>query len=197
MSIFVAIVGLTGSGKSVVADYLKHKQGFEFVRFGQITLDLVKERWGEATEERERQIREEIRKKHGMAAFAILNMPKFEAALAKGNLVGDDLMSFEEYTFLKERFGDRLVLLSVTAGRDFRYKRISGRDRKDDKEMRWRSSTPEAAYARDLAQLANLNEGPSIAMADYFIVNQGTIKELEGHIEEFTTWLEKEKGLKK
>ena len=195
MSVFVAVVGLPGSGKSIVCDYLRNKKGFQFIRFGQITLDLAKERWGTVNEEKERIIREKVRKEHGMAAYAVLNLKKFQVALSKGNLVGDDLMSYEEYTYLKEKFGERLVLLAVVAGRGFRYPRLTERARANDRALRWRSFTLEEAQSRDLAQLININQGPSIAMADYHILNQKNIEEVEGQVEEFLVWLEKRRGL--
>lgn len=72
----VCITGLTGSGKSVASDYFA-KKGFNFLRFGQITLDEIKRLGLEPNEQNERPIREGFRKKYGMAAFAILNLPKF------------------------------------------------------------------------------------------------------------------------
>lgn len=64
----VAVVGMCGSGKSVVSDFLV-KKGYKFLRFGQITLDDVKRRGLAPTEENEKGIREGFRHKYGMAAF--------------------------------------------------------------------------------------------------------------------------------
>jgi len=38
----ICLVGMCGAGKSEVADYLLSKRKFGFLRFGQITLDVVK-----------------------------------------------------------------------------------------------------------------------------------------------------------
>ena len=84
MNKLVCLVGMTGSGKSVVSDYLV-KQGFGYFRFGQITMDLVKERGLEPNEENEKKIREDVRKEHGMGAYAMLNMPKIEKLLEKAH----------------------------------------------------------------------------------------------------------------
>ena len=103
MNKIICLVGMSGSGKSVVADELV-RNGFEFARFGQITLDIVKERGLEPSEENERPIREEMRKEHGMGAYATLNIPKFDKLLEKANLVADGLYSWTEYKILKDYY---------------------------------------------------------------------------------------------
>ena len=87
---------MPGSGKSIVSDFFVEK-GFQYVRFGQITLDEVVKRKLPLNEKSERAVREEIRKKHGMAAFAILNYPKFKKILNAGNVIADGLYSWSEY----------------------------------------------------------------------------------------------------
>ena len=76
MNKIICLVGMCGSGKSLVADEFV-KKNYQFARFGQITLDIVKERNLPPTEENEKYIRESIRKEHGMGAYATLNLPKF------------------------------------------------------------------------------------------------------------------------
>ena len=189
MGVFIAVVGMHGSGKSHVCDYIKKRNGFQFVRFGQITLDLAKGRWEEVDESKEKIIRGEMREKHGMAAFATLNMDKFNAALEKGNLVGDGMRSFEELIYLREQFGDNLVVLGMVAGMNYRHGRVTGRKRANDEKMRYRSTTIEAAKSRDFAELENMNLGPTIAMADYYITNQGSLDDLDREVDTFIEWV--------
>ncbi len=73
---------MPGAGKSIVSDYFV-KKGYYYVRFGQITLDIIKDKNLPLNEKSEREIRENIRKKHGMAAYAILNYPKIKKLLRK------------------------------------------------------------------------------------------------------------------
>ncbi len=168
----ICITGLCGAGKSVVSDFLVNQKQYQFLRFGQITLDEVKRRGLEPNEALEREIREGFRKKYGMAAFAILNLPKLDELIEKGNVVGDGLYSFEEYKVLKEHFGDKMSVIAVYSPPKLRYQRISERVMTaDDKDLRNRSLTIEEAKKRDLAELENLNKGATIAMADYTIVN--------------------------
>ncbi|MFT4297781.1 MAG: AAA family ATPase [Candidatus Woesearchaeota archaeon] len=179
MNKLICLVGMTGSGKSAIADMLIEK-GYEFFRFGQITLDIVKERNLEPTEENERPIREEMRQKHGMGAYAILNMPKIDSLLEKGNVVGDGLYSWSEYKILKEKYKEQLIVIAVYAPPELRYQRLVNRKLKEsDNALRNRPATKEQAKKRDYAEIENLEKGGPIAMADYTIINTGSMQELK------------------
>lgn len=192
MSRLVCIVGMAGAGKTTAADMLV-EHGFQFVRFGQITLDLVKERGLEVSEENEKKIREEVRATHGMGAYATLNIPKFDALLEKGNVVADGLYSWSEYKILKERYGNRCTVLIIYSSPKTRYARLSGRDRpEDDADARFRRLSPEEARARDIAEIENIEKAGPTAMADYLINNEGSVEELQSNVKRFFSWLEAE-----
>lgn len=167
----VCITGLTGSGKSVASDFFVNKK-YQYIRFGQITFEELKKRKLEVNEKNERFIREEFRKKYGMAAFAILNLPKFKKLIKVGNVIGDGLYSFEEYKVLKKEFGNKFKVIAVYAPPTVRYKRLGKRKLiKKDKNIRFRPLNKVEAETRDYSEIENLNKGGTIAMADYTIVN--------------------------
>ncbi len=172
----IAIVGMPGAGKSEVADFFINKK-FSYVRLGQLTLDEVKRRGLEPNEKNERPIREGFRKKHGMAAFAILNFPKIDAQ--KGNVIVDGLYSWEEYLAFKEKYKN-FIVVSIFASPKTRYERLENRAVKHgpDPKMKYRSFSKEETQSRDKAEIEKLNKGGPIAMADFTIVNEGTKKEL-------------------
>lgn len=186
----ICIVGMPGSGKSVVADELV-KQGFAFLRFGQITLDIVKERGLEPIEKNEREIREGLRKEHGMAAFAVLNIPKIDELLKKSDVVVDGLYSWSEYKVLKDKYGKTMFVLAVFAPPATRYERLTDRSVAGDEARRFRNFTKEEAKSRDYAEIENLEKGGPIVMADFTIVNTGTIAELKEKIEEVLSQITK------
>lgn len=189
----VCITGLTGSGKSVASDYFVNN-GYQFLRFGQIVLDEVKKRKLEPIEANERPIREEFRKKYGMAAMAILNLPKFKKLLKIGNTLGDGLYSFEEYKVLKEEFGKNFVTIAVYASPKLRYERLTKRKlNSNDKNLRNRPATKEAAESRDFAEIENLNKGGTIAMADYTVINTKDIKYFNSQLKEIYEEIKKQK----
>src|SRR3989344_2028704 len=181
----IAIVGMCGAGKSVLADMLVER-GWGYVRFGQINLDILKERGWETNEKNEKIIREELRTEHGMAAVAKLNIPKFDKVLESKNLVADGLYSWSEYKVLKDYYGDRLTIVAVYAPPALRYERIPGRvSGPEDKDLRNRSFTKEDAKKRDYNEIENVEKGGPIAMADYTILNTGTLEEYKKEIEKF------------
>ncbi|HLD56949.1 MAG TPA: AAA family ATPase [archaeon] len=182
MNKIVAIVGMAGSGKSVLADKLV-EAGFTFIRFGQITLDIVKERGLEPTEDNEKKAREEVRRKCGMGAYAILNMPKIKEALKKGNVVVDNLLSWSEYKILRQEYGDKLVVVAVYSPPELRYKRLTERKLlPSDKSIRNRPATFEDAKKRDYNEIENIEKGGPIVMADFTLQNIGTMKDFEKQI---------------
>ena len=171
MNKIIALVGMTGSGKSVVADYLVEK-GWGFARFGQIVLDEVKARGLEPTEEIEKPIREQMRQEHGMAAMAVLNIPKFDKILEEKNLIADGLYSWSEYKKLKDYYNEKLIVIAVYAPPKTRYDRLAKRELKaNDKDLRNRPATEQQAKARDFAEIENIEKGGPIAMADFTILN--------------------------
>lgn len=161
-----ALVGMPGSGKSEVARVFQ-KHGYASVRFGDITDEEVKRLGLKLDEGNERLVREGLRREHGMAAYAILNLPRIEAALQKSNVVIDGLYSWEEYKYLKERLGSRLHIVAVWSPPGARYARLSTRT--------VRPLGAAQARERDYAEIENVNKGGPIAMADYTISNDSTL----------------------
>lgn len=182
----ICVVGMPGAGKSEVSDELV-RQDFAFLRFGQITLDQIKERGLELNESNERKIREEIRKEHGMAAFAVLNIPKIDELLKKSHVVVDGLYSWSEYKILKEKYGGIMYVLAVFAPPKIRYKRLVDRSAEGDEAQRFRNFTKEESRSRDYAEIENLEKGGPIAMADFTIVNIGTIPQLKENVHKILT----------
>jgi len=163
--IYIAIVGLPGSGKTAAADFF-HSHGFTILRFGDATDIGLKELGLPLTEVNERKYREDIRAELGMAAMAIKIEPRIRAAEKENTYIAlDGMRSFEEYVYLKEKF-PQLVVLSVYASPTIRYSRLSKRE--------IRPLTPLESKTRDYAEIQKLNSGGPIALADYVIKNEGT-----------------------
>ncbi|MEK7467757.1 MAG: AAA family ATPase [Planctomycetota bacterium] len=180
MNPVVAVVGLAGSGKSELAA-LFEARGWTRVRFGQVTEDEVRARGLPVNEANERVVREELRQKHGMAAYALLNLPHIEAALAKGAVVCDGMYSWEEYLMLRQRFGARFTVICVQTSPGTRYKRLGGRG--------VRPLARAESESRDHAEIEKLHKAGPIAMADITIVNEKGMEELKTEFEHiFARW---------
>ena len=170
----VAIVGMAGAGKSEVARVFE-EHGFEKVRFGDITDKELKNRGLAPSEENERYIRQQLRKEHGMAAYAKLNLPRIDSSLKSSNVVVDGLYSWEEYILLKEYYGGQLATVAVWASPATRHGRLAHRAK--------RPLTLKEAASRDKSEIENSSKGGPIAMADFTIMNEASLEELEKETE--------------
>jgi dephospho-CoA kinase len=166
----IAIVGMAGAGKSE-ATRVFEEHGFTRVRFGDITDQELRSRGLESNEENERRIRQQLREKHGMSAYARLNLPRIDGSLESSDVVVDGLYSWEEYTLLKERYGERLQVIAVWASPATRHARLARRDE--------RPLTLQEAAGRDKSEIENINKGGPIAIADFTIVNEASLEELK------------------
>lgn len=174
----ICIVGMAGSGKSIVSDELS-SCGFSYLRFGQVTLDEIKRRNLDVTAANEKKIREKFRKKYGMGAFATLNIGKIDEFLKKSNVVVDGLYSWTEYKVLKEKYGESMRVIAVFASPKLRYERLEKRIVSNDPDRRFRALSEKEAKERDYAEIENIEKGGPIAMADFTIINEGTISEVK------------------
>jgi len=152
----VSIVGMTGAGKSEVAR-LFEENGFM-----------------ELNEENERSIRELLRKEYGMSAYAVLNLSRIDLARKQSDVVIDGLYSWEEYTFLKAHYGEDFYVVAVWASPKTRYARLTDRSN--------RRLLLEEAANRDRAEVENINKGGPIAMADFTVINESSLKELKKEV---------------
>jgi len=171
----IALTGMCGSGKSAAAAKLEEK-GFAKVYFGGITMNELKKRGMEISESNERMIREELRQKHGMAAFALLSISEINRLLENNKKVFiDGLYSWSEYRALRETYGENIVLLEIFSDKNIRYDRLAQR--------KIRPLTREQAAGRDITEIENIEKGGPIAFSDYKLENNGSLTELYRRLE--------------
>ena len=177
----VAVVGMCGSGKSVATEVFT-AAGWQKVYFGGITMEELEARGLPKTEANEKVVREELRAKYGLAAYAVKLYDRIVAFAEQGNVVLDGLYSWSEYTYLKERLGDRLRVLAIVTDRGIRYERLTTRA--------VRPLTEAEAASRDKAEIENLEKGGPIAIADTFLTNNGSAQALTAAVEDYLRRLE-------
>ncbi|MFP4514728.1 MAG: AAA family ATPase [Parcubacteria group bacterium] len=173
----LAVVGLPGSGKTEVVNYLKKEYQFPNVYLGQVTFDRLKEEGLEINPQNEKMIREKLRKEHGMASHAILSLPKIEKLMGTSKiLLLESMYSWEEYLSFKERYNQNFITLAVNACPKTRENRLRNRAIRPLKNS-------QEFVDRDYSQIENLNQAGPIARADYTIVNEDSLEILHENIE--------------
>lgn len=173
----LAIVGMSGSGKSVMVDYLT-AQGLPKVHFGNMIYREMEKRGIERTPDgkSEKEFRESIRATEGKDWVARQAVAETKDLISAGQkrIVLDGLYSWTELKIFKHEFPGELVLIAVVAPKALRYERVANRpDRPFDAQ---------SIRERDYAEIENLEKGGPIAMADYFILNDGDIENLESQL---------------
>jgi dephospho-CoA kinase len=162
----VALVGLTGSGKSTAVDYLTAK-GYPKVYFGGIVLNEVAKRGLELTQANEQPIREELRETEGKDFVVKRIVTQIHDLIAAGQhrIVADGLYSWTEYKVLKHEFPGELTVVAIVSPKHLRKQRMANRP--------LRPLTPNEVDQRDWAEIENIEKGGPIAIADHFIMNSG------------------------
>ena len=162
----IAFVGLTGSGKSEAASYVINK-GYPRVYFGGVILSAMKEAGIDWSEANERAFREDIRAREGKDFVVKHIIREIHNLINAGqrHIVADGLYTWTEYKALKREFSSALTVVAIVAPKRLRHHRLTTRS--------VRPLTVEEASSRDWAEIENLEKGGPIAIADYFVHNDG------------------------
>lgn len=166
----VAVIGLSGAGKTEVVDHIIERYGWPKVYFGEVTFDEIARRGLAVNEENERAVREGLRAEFGPLVYAERVIEKIEPITDAPHVLVESLYMWEEYLRFREVFGANFVTIAVHASPAIRYARLAMRPK--------RPLTPAEAWSRDRSQIENLHQAGPIAMADHLIVNEGERGEL-------------------
>ena len=175
----IALVGLAGSGKSSAVEYLTEK-GFPKIYFGGIIYKAMDEAGIEKTWDNQQQFREEIRRREGKD-FVIKRVIKNIHDLinaGQNKIVLDGLYTWSEYKLLKHEFPGQVVVIAIVTPKYLRYQRMAKRIE--------RPMQPHEVDQRDWSEIENLEKGGPIAIADYFIINDGSLEQLHQKIDAAT-----------
>ena len=170
----LAVVGMSGSGKSVIVDYLTEK-GYPKVYFGGMIYKEMEKRGIERTEdgESEKEFREMIRETEGKdwVVRQVIEETKDLISAGQKRIVLDGVYSWTEYKTLKKEFPKCLTFVAVVVDKKLRYERVAKRP--------GRAFDGKAIRERDRSEIENLEKGGPIVAADYYVLNNGTIEEAE------------------
>lgn len=169
----IALVGMPGSGKGTCTDHISEKYNLPLVHFGDMMYEEVQRRGLDNVKD-EKFVREDMRAKEGPAVIAKMVAKKAEGYIANGAhaIVLDGLYSWSEHKYLRDKFGDGLIVIAVAAPRQTRYERVLART---DGHRKYTSA--EQVETREIDEIEHLEKGGPIAFADYTLVNDREGKE--------------------
>ncbi len=176
----IAFVGLTGSGKSAAVEYLTDK-GYPKVYFGGVIYAAMEKAGIPQGEENEKTFRVEIREREGAdyVVRQIIEQIHDLANAGQKRIIADGIYSWDEYKAMKQAFHGELDVVAVITPKKLRYHRLETRQD--------RPQTRTISIERDHKEIETLQKGGPIAMADYFVMNDGDKEKLHQQIDAVLT----------
>lgn len=167
----IAFVGLAGSGKTTVIDHLTEK-GYPKVYFGSIIMDALKAAGLEPTRENQLAMRAKLQNDLGEEAVTqrVIDQVRHLAEAGQHVIVLDGPGTWGAYRMVKHAFPGELTIVALLTSRHHRHHRLVIRTHDP--------LTEDESTERDLDEIEVLGKGNVIAMADYFVTNDGTPDEL-------------------
>ncbi len=170
----VVTVGLPGSGKDEIVGVAK-MLGFHVLKMGDLVRDEVRRRNLPINDKNNARVANEERDRQGPSVWAKKIVPR----ITETKTLVDGCRSDAEVTVFRHNFGD-LAVVGVFASPGTRFDRLTRRGRGDD------HLSMEEFYERDRREL-KWGIGNAFALADYMIVNEGPLQDLQQQAREILT----------
>jgi dephospho-CoA kinase len=176
--VIIGLTGLAGCGKDTVARYLQERHGYKMLVFSDILVEEAKSRGMEPTKMNLSILGDDLRKGMGNAALAKKLLDKIDP---ENSYVISGFRSPEEVYSIQNEVID-FCLIFIDADKSTRFKRRRPEDPQAENEF----------FERDERDIENKGTGKVIEMADFTIVNNGSVDELYKKTEELLAKIEGE-----
>jgi len=184
------IIGITGtlaSGKTSVKDFfLSRFSSSYFISLSDIIKEELLKEGKELKRENFIEKGNELRKKYGsqiLVEVATLTLPKNTNDLI---VIIDGIRNPGEVEYLKKKFGKNFVLIAVDAPKELRFKRLLERKKEGDpqtfEEFNEIDETDNGKNQPEYGQRV----GECLKLADYLIINDGSLEELNKKLEKIS-----------
>ncbi len=173
----VAVVGMSGSGKSAAVEFLTAK-GYPRVYFGGMIYKEMEKRGIPRTAdgESEKQFREEIRRTEGKDWVVRQVIAEVHDLIAAGQkrIVLDGVYSWTEYLTLRHEFPKCMTVVAMVVDKQLRYRRAA--------ERAERAFDAAAIRERDRSEIEHLEKGGPIAAADFYVLNNDSVAAMQARL---------------
>jgi len=168
VKLILGLVADISAGKDTVARYLAEKHNFEKHTLSDVIRAEARAKKLKPTRDNLYKLVREIRKKGGKHALVNRIIKKFK----KDKIVIAGIREPEEIDYLKEQFPGKVKILHLTASPKIRFQRIKTRKRTGD------PTTFKEFLEQEKKEWKEFNFKALFKMADYKIINDGTLEEL-------------------
>ncbi|MBK5113301.1 MAG: AAA family ATPase [Candidatus Heimdallarchaeota archaeon] len=168
-TIFLAVTGTQGSGKSVFTDIAKRKYKIPTYRLGNIIFDECKKRGLEINGRNIAKMAAALRYEEGDQAIAGKAIPAIKELIQNNPkmLLIDGIRSFSELALLRAEFGE-IKLVAIISSLKVRKERVEARKRIDHES--------EGDFQEREQRELGFGLGDAITKADHYILNDGISK---------------------
>ncbi len=174
----LGITGTDGAGKGTVVEYLVKNKGFAHYSARAIWIEELNKRGEEPTRANMRLIANEMREQFGNDFLITYYLQKIKEDGTDKEII-ESIRTVAEAQTLKANGG---ILIAVDADEEIRYARVQARRSETDKVTFEQFQAHEELEAHD-PNPHGMQKQKVIAMADYTIMNDGSVEELFQSIE--------------
>lgn len=181
----IGIGGTDGAGKGAITEYLVNQKKFSHFSSRAAIIEEIERRGLPVDREAMRLVANDMRREKGNDVMVTTALSKMKESVVTDAVI-ESIRTTAEVETLKQNGG---VLLIVDADQKLRYKRIQERKSPSDQV------TYEAFVAHEELEMNDpdphgMQKAKVIEMADYTIMNDGTLEELHTKIDEILSELE-------
>ena len=183
---YIGLTGRLGAGKNIVREMLASKLGMNRYGFGDLLREESKKRGIEINRKNLQDLGNQLRKEDGGDILAKRILEK-----VKNGGILDGINNPQEVKYFRDKLGKEFVLVAIDAPKEMRFRRLVKRGRSDDPKN-WKefeqmdqreNGVGEPEYGQHVADC--------IALADWVIVNDGSLTELERKVDKLAKWIKR------
>ncbi len=183
----IGVTGTNGAGKGVLVDYMRDQKGFAHYSVRDLIIEEVIRRGLELNRIHIGDIGIALRREHEPEYFTKTFLERASAAGA-ADVVIESIRTVAEANYLQERGG---IVIAVDAPVEVRYERIRERKSVTDQVTfeEFRMQEDREYSAEDPSDPTQMSVLAVIGIADYTLINDGSVEEFQSKIESLLTSL--------
>ena len=184
--IIIGITGTLGAGKGTIVDFLVKEKGFSHYSVRGFIIEEIKKRKLEVNRDNMVVVANDLREKNNSAYIAEQLYERAKKSV--NNCIIESLRTIGEVESLKAK--GNFYLFAVDADAKTRYERISERKSETD-NISYETFVENEKREMDSNDLNKQNISACIKLADFVLLNNGTIEDLNKKVEEIINEIQK------